>query len=81
MSPQDGWKAPTSSMTRSNGPRRSRIAWYSVVSPVSPLKKTVCRGVRITMEDQSVVLRLLKPRPEKCWEGVAVTLSSPRGSR
>jgi hypothetical protein len=25
MSPQDGWKAPTSSITRSNGPRRSRM--------------------------------------------------------
>ena len=33
MSPHDGWNAPTSSITRSNGPSRSRIASYSVVSP------------------------------------------------
>src|SRR6516162_9470877 len=80
MSPQEGWNAPTSSITRSKGPQRSRMLWYSVVRPVSPLKNTVCRGERITSEDQSVELRLPGVRPEKCCEGVAVTVSYEFGS-
>ena len=47
MSPQEGWKAPTSSITRSKGPSRSRMRPYSVVRPVSPMKKTECLAVRI----------------------------------
>ena len=35
----------------------------------------MCRGERITSEDQSVELRLPGVRPEKCCEGVAVTVS------
>src|SRR5438034_2896904 len=61
-------------------PSRSRIVWYSVVRPVSPLKKTACRSVRTTKEDHSVELRLRRPRPEKCCEGAAVTVSSAFGS-
>ena len=73
ISPHDGWKAPTSSMTRSNGPSRSRIVAYSVVRPVSPLKNTECRGERMTIDDHSVALRSWSPRPEKCCDGPAVT--------
>src|SRR5437773_10359071 len=80
MSPHEGWRPPTSSITRSNGPSRSRIVWYSVVRPVSPLKKTACRSVRTTKEDHNVELRLRRPRPEKCCEGAAVTVSSAFGS-
>src|SRR6185503_6179257 len=81
MSPQDGWKAPTSSMTRSNGPSRSRIDAYSVVSPVSPLKNTACCGERTTIDDHSVALRSFKPRPEKCCDGAAVITTSLFGTR
>ena len=80
MSPQAGWNAPTSSMTRSNGPSRSRIVAYSAVSPVSPLKNTACRGERITSDDHSVALRSFRPRPEKCCDGAAVIVSSAVGS-
>ncbi len=52
---------------------------YSVVRPVSPLKNTECLAVRITRDDQSVALRSFSPRPLKCCEGAAVTLSSPPG--
>src|SRR5215469_14813484 len=81
MSPHEGCHAPTSSMVRSNGPSRSRITWYSVVRPVSLLKNTACRGECTTSEDQSVELRVLIVRPEKCWEGAAVTLRSALGSK
>ena len=49
------------------------MLWYSVVSPVSPLKNTVWFRARMTSEDQSVVLRVPGVRPEKCCEGVAVS--------
>ncbi len=58
MSPHAGWNAPISSITRSKGPRRARIAPYSVVRPVSPLKKTRCFSERSTSDDQSVALRV-----------------------
>jgi len=80
MSPHAGWKAPTSSITRSNGPSRSRIVAYSVVSPVSPLKNTAWRGVRIASDDHSVALRSFSARPEKCCAGAAVTVRSAFGS-
>ena len=81
MSPHAGWNAPTSSMTRSNGPSRSRIVRYSVVNPVSPLKNTACRGERMTSEDHKVALRSWRPRPEKCCDGAAVTMSPVFGNR
>src|SRR4029434_2584502 len=58
----------------------SLIAWYSVVSPVSPLKKMLCRGERMTSEDQRVALRSFQPRPEKCCDGAAVTMRSEFGN-
>lgn len=67
MSPQAGWNAPTSSITRSNGPSRSRIVRYSVVRPVSPLKNTACRGERMTSEDHKVASRSWRLRPEMRW--------------
>src|ERR1700733_3569145 len=53
---------------------------YSLVSPVSPLKKTAWRCERITSEDHSVELRFFRPRPEKCCDGVAVTVSALFGN-
>src|SRR6266566_3912809 len=80
MSPHPGWNAPTSSITRSNGPSLWRISSYSVVSPVSPLKKNECFDPVTTNDDQSVKLRPDKPRPEKCCDGAAVNVSPPFGS-
>ena len=60
MSPHAGCHPPTSSITTSKGPRRSRIVAYSDVRPVSPLKKTPCRGERIANDDHSVAFRLPK---------------------
>jgi hypothetical protein len=62
-------------MTRSNGPSRSAIAWYSVVRPVSPLKNTAWRGERITIDDHNVALRSPRLRPEKCCDGAAVIVT------
>ena len=45
---------------------------YSVVSPVSPLKKTPWRWERTTNDDQRVALRVFSVRPEKCCDGAAV---------
>src|SRR6478736_1156560 len=72
MSPHASWNAPTSNITKSNAPKRCAISAYSGVSPVSPLKNTLCFGPRTTIDDQSVALREPKPRPEKCWDGAAL---------
>lgn len=55
------------------------MASYSVVRPVSPLKKTRCCAVRTTIDDHRVALRSFKPRPEKCCDGAAVTSTAPPG--
>jgi hypothetical protein len=47
------------------------------VSPVSPLKKVVCRGPASTIDDHSVVFLPPMPRPEKCCDGAA-EIASPR---
>src|SRR4051812_40648548 len=60
-------------MTRSKAPKCWRIAEYSGVSPVSPLKKTEWVGPRTTKDDHNVELRLPRPRPEKCCDGAAHT--------
>ena len=57
MSPQAGWNAPISSITRSNGPSRCADLGVSGVRPVSPLKKTLCRAPRITHDDHNVGCR------------------------
>src|ERR1700732_696777 len=80
MSPHAGGNAPTSSMTRSEGPSLLRIAWYSLVRPVSPLKNTVWCAERRTNADHNVELRLFGVRPEKCCEGAAVTVRAAPGS-
>src|SRR5690349_136879 len=54
---------------------------YSVVSPVSPLKKTECFCERMTSDDHNVALRSFKPRPEKCCDGAAVMITSELGIR
>ena len=46
---------------------------------VSPPKNTAWRGVRIAIDDHSVVLRSFMPRPEKCCDGAAVTVRSAFG--
>jgi hypothetical protein len=51
------------------------MAAYSIVRPVSPLKNTACREERTVIDDHSVALRSRSPRPEKCWDGPAVTVS------
>ena len=82
MSPQAGWNAPTSSITRSNGPSRSRIASYSVVRPgVAAEEHRVPLASGSTSDDHSVALRSFRPRPEKCCDGAAVTVSPAFGSR
>ena len=65
---------PTSSITRSNGPSRSRTT--SILgreTGVAAEEHRVSFGVRITIDDHSVALRSFMPRPEKCCDGAAVT--------
>ena len=77
---QAGWKAPTSSITRSNGPRRSRICAYSVVSPVSPLKN---HRVPLRTDDergpQGRVAVVQIRRRERCCEGAGGIVSAGAG--
>ena len=54
---------------------------YSVVRPVSPLKKTLCLGELSTIDAHSVALRSFSPRPLKCCDGAAVMVSSLPGRR
>src|SRR5689334_11100715 len=50
---------------------------YSVVSPVSPLKKKPWRSPRSANDDQAVVLRMPGARPEQCCDGAALTCARP----
>jgi hypothetical protein len=56
------------------------MAANSSVRPVSPEKKSFRCAEVITHDDQSVVLRVVGVRPEKCCAGVARNDSAPPGS-
>ena len=74
---RDGTRRPRASPGRTV-PAARGSTWYSVVSPVSPLKKTACRRGADHQRRPQRGVAALRVRPEKCCEGAAVTVRRRR---